>query len=288
MLLRTPGFSFAAALVLALGLGATTAIFTLVERLLLSPLPYPDADRLVWIWNVPPTSGAGMRSLFGNDLDEIRRESHIFESVGGAFPGTWNVTGVGEPLRLAGARVTADFFPTLGIRPQTGRLFLPEEYHTGREMVAIFSYSFWQNHLGGDPNILGRRISMDGVSFEIVGVMPKDFALSADADLWAPLPVDSPYIAGTEMAMGAELRTAETQRRTRAGSGRIERNRDGSGGEISGGQRIRAEGGLLSRPGSGIGPADVVDFRDRGGMRAADRVRQCRKFAAGARCESGA
>ncbi len=196
MLLRTPGFCFAAALVLALGLGATTAIFTLVERLLLSPLPYPDADRLVWIWNVPPTSGAGMRSLFGNDLDEIRRESHIFESVGGAFPGTWNVTGVGEPLRLAGARVTADFFPTLGIRPQTGRLFLPEEYHTGREMVAIFSYSFWQNHLGGDPNILGRRISMDGVSFEIVGVMPKDFALSADADLWAPLPVDSPYIAG--------------------------------------------------------------------------------------------
>jgi putative ABC transport system permease protein len=196
MLFRTPAFSFAAALVLALGLGSTTAIFTLVERLLLSPLPYPHADRLVWIWNVPPRSGVGLRGLFATDIDEIRRESHLFESLGGAFPGSWNVTGAGEPQRLAGVRVTADFFPTLGIQPQIGRLFLPEEYHTGREMVAILSYSFWQNHLGGDPNVAGRRISMDGVSFEIVGVMPQEFALSADYDLWAPLPPESRYAAG--------------------------------------------------------------------------------------------
>lgn len=196
MLFRTPAFSFAAALVLALGLGATTAIFTLIERLLLSPLPYPDADRLVWIRNVPPQSGAGLRGLFFADIDEIRRESRLFESLAGAFPGTWNVTGVGEPQRLAGVRVTPDFFSTLGIQPQIGRLFLPEEYHAGHEMVAIFSYSFWQNHLGGDPNIVGRRISMDGVSFEIVGVMPREFALSADYDLWAPLPPESPYVIG--------------------------------------------------------------------------------------------
>jgi putative ABC transport system permease protein len=196
MLFRTPAFSLAGALVLALGLGATTAIFTLVERLLLSPLPYPEADRLVWIWNVPPHSGAGLRGLFGSDIDEIRRHSRVFESLAGAFPGTWNVTGLGEPQRLAGARVTADFFPTLGIQPQTGRLFLPEEYYSGREMVALFSYSFWQNHLGGDPNIVGRRISMDGVSFEIVGIMPREFAPLADYDLWAPLPPESPYLEG--------------------------------------------------------------------------------------------
>src|ERR1035437_5745296 len=196
MLFRTPAFSFAAALVLALGLGATTAIFTLIERLLLSPLPYPDADRLVWTRSVPPQSGAGLRGLFFADIDEIRRESRLFESLAGAFPGTWNVTGVGEPQRLAGVRVTPDFFSTLGIQPQIGRLFLPEEYHAGHELVAIFSYSFWQNHLGGDPNIVGRRISMDGVSFEIVGVMPREFALSADYDLWAPLPPESPYSMG--------------------------------------------------------------------------------------------
>jgi putative ABC transport system permease protein len=211
MLFRTPAFSLAAALVLALGLGATTAIFTLVERLLLSPLPYPAAERLVWIWNVPPQSGAGLRGLYASDIDEIRRESRIFESLGGAFPGSWNVTGAGEPQRLAGVRVTADFFPTLGVQPQTGRLFLPEEYRVGHEMVAILSYSFWQNHLGGDPDIAGRRISMDGVSFEIVGVMPRDFALSTDNDLWAPLPPDSPY------AIGRTWRWVQTCGRLKAG-----------------------------------------------------------------------
>jgi putative ABC transport system permease protein len=196
MLFRTPGFSFAAAMVLALGLGATTAIFTLVERLLLSPMPYPDADRLVWIRNVPPKSGVGLRGVFFPDIDEIRRESRLFETLGGAFPGSWNVTGLGDPQRLSGVRVSRDFFLSLGIQPQIGRLFLPEEYHSGREMVAIFSYSFWQNHLGGDPNVAGRRISMDGNSFEIVGVMPREFALSADYDLLAPLPAESPYNTG--------------------------------------------------------------------------------------------
>jgi len=189
-------FSLTAILVLALGLGATTAIFTLFERLILSPLPYPQADRLVWIWNVPPRAGAGLRGLFAPDIQEIQRESRVFESVGGMFEGTWNVTGVGEPVRLAGVRVTPDFFPTLGVPPKLGRAFRPEEYHSGREMEAIFSYSFWQKRLGGDPNIVGRRISMDGVSFEIVGVMPREFALAGEIDLWAPLPAESPYTAG--------------------------------------------------------------------------------------------
>jgi putative ABC transport system permease protein len=196
MLLRTPAFSIAAVLVLALGLGATTAIFTLVERLLLSPLPYPNSNRLVWIWNVPPLSGAGLRGLFATDIVEIQRESRLFENIGGSFAGTWNVTGLGEPQRLAGVRVTSGFFPTLGIQPQIGRLFLPEEYRVGHEMVAIFSYSFWQNHLGGDPNIVGRRISMDGIAFEIVGVMPRDFVGFGENDLWAPLPPESPFAAG--------------------------------------------------------------------------------------------
>jgi len=182
--------------VLALGLGATTAIFTLVERVLLSPLAYPDGGRLVWIWNVPPRAGVGLRGLFATDIDEIRRESRLFEHIAGGFPGSWNITGAGDPQRLAGMRVTADFFQTLGIQPHLGRLFLPEEFHIGHEMVAVLSYSFWRNHLGGDPNIAGRRLSMDGVSFEIVGIMPQEFALASDYDLWAPLAPESPYAAG--------------------------------------------------------------------------------------------
>src|ERR1700722_17590635 len=131
ILFRTPGFTLAAVLVLALGLGATTAIFTLVERVLLSPLPYPDAGRLVWIWNVPPRAGAGLRGLFPTDFNEIRHESHLFESMAGAFPGSWNVTGAGEPQRLAGVRGTAVFFPTSGSHPQIGRFFSSEEYRVG-------------------------------------------------------------------------------------------------------------------------------------------------------------
>ncbi len=149
----------------------------------------------MWIWNVPRT-GAGLRSLFAADIQEIRQESRLFTNVGGAFPGTWNVTGVGEPQRLAGVRVTEDFFPTLRIRPFIGRLFRPDEYRTGREMVALLSYSFWKNHLGEDPNIVGRRISMDGVPFEIAGVMPQDFAYRRTSICGAPLPPDSPYAVG--------------------------------------------------------------------------------------------
>src|SRR5258708_8135153 len=151
MLFRTPAFSTVAALVLALGLGATTAIFTLVERLLLSPLPYPDSGRLVWIWNVSPVSGVGLRGLFATDILEIQRESRLLESIGGSFPGTWNVTGVGEPVRLAGVRVTSGFFSTLGVQPHIGRYFLPEEYPPGPEMVPLFIFPFCQNLLSADP-----------------------------------------------------------------------------------------------------------------------------------------
>src|ERR1700727_1967685 len=142
---------------------------------------------------------------------EIQGETKLVEAMGGAFPGTWNVTGVGEPVRLAGARVTSGFFGTLNMQPQIGRLFLPEEYHIGRGNVAIFSYRFWQNRLGADPNIVGRRISMDGVSFEIIGVMPREFSLPAETDLWAPLSTESPYV------VQRGWRTVETCARLKAG-----------------------------------------------------------------------
>ena len=171
----------------------------------MSPLPYPEADRLVWVWNVPPhpASGSPPGLRCSPPISMKYGVNRAFSTAwGGAFPGSWNVTGAGaEPQRLAGVRVTADFFPTLGIQPQAGRLFLPEEYHLGHEMVAVLSYAFWQDRLGGDPNIAGRRISMDGVSFEVVGVMPREFALSSEYDLWAPLPPESPYAVGRNWRM---------------------------------------------------------------------------------------
>ena len=196
MLLREPAFAFAAAVVLALGVGATTAIFTLVHSVLLEPLPYPESDRLVWIWNVPPRSGLGLRGLLGGDFLEIRGQIRSFEKLAAFFPGSWNVTGVGEPQRLSGARVTEDFFDTLGVRPSRGRVFVPDEYHTGREMVVIFSYGFWQRYFGGEPSAIGRRITLDGIPYEVVGIMPPDFALGDENDLWAPLPKESSYATG--------------------------------------------------------------------------------------------
>jgi putative ABC transport system permease protein len=201
MLFRTPAFSLAAIVVLALGLGATTAIFTLFERLILSPLAYPDADRLVWIHNLPPSAGAGFRDLLFEDFKEIRRESHVFDGIGGMFEGTWNVTGQGEPVHASGARVTPEFFTLLGAQPALGRPFLAGEYHEGHENAAIFSHSFWLKKLGGDTNIIGRRVTMDGRSFEVVGILPKDFPLEKNLDLFAPLPEESPYLAGRQWRM---------------------------------------------------------------------------------------
>lgn len=195
-LLRTPAFTLAVAVVLALGMGATTAIYTLVHSLLLEPLPYPDCGRLVWIWNVPPRSGTGLYGLLGGDFLEVRDRTRSFDKMAGLFPGSWNVTGAGEPQRLSGARVTEQFFETLGVQPMLGRAFRSEEHSTGREMVVIFSHNFWRRHFGGDPGVVGGHITMDGIPYEVVGVMPPEFPLAAEYDLWAPLPRDSTYATG--------------------------------------------------------------------------------------------
>src|SRR5215470_19952827 len=136
-LAREPAFTLAASVILALGMGATTAIFTLVRSLLFEPLAYPGSDRLVWMWNNAPRSGFGLRGLSGPDFLEIRGQNRSFEQIGGFLTGSWNVTGIAEPERLAGARVTNGFFETLGLQPFAGRPFLPEEYRTGRDNVVI-------------------------------------------------------------------------------------------------------------------------------------------------------
>ncbi len=194
--LRAPAFTLAAAVVLALGMGATTAIFTLVNSLLLEPLAYPDSGRLMWIWSVPPRNSTALNELSGGDFLEIRRQSRTFESLACFFRGSWNVTGIGEPQRLPGARVSEGFFETLGVRPMLGRGFLPDEHQTGREMVVIFSYGFWRQRFGGDPGAVGRHVTLDGIPYEVVGIMGPDFPLATEYDMWAPMPRDSIYANG--------------------------------------------------------------------------------------------
>jgi putative ABC transport system permease protein len=194
MLAREPGFTLIAAVLLALGIGATTAIFTLLNSVLFEPLPYPDSARLVWVLTAPAKAGPGFLSLFGRDYLEIRDHNCCFESMAGYVDQSWTVTDGGEPVRLSGARVTPGFFETLKIQPAIGRSFRAEEYHKGNEMVAILSYPFWQHHYGGDPNLIGRRVPMDGISYEIAGIMPSGFPFETQHDMWAPLQAESDYM----------------------------------------------------------------------------------------------
>lgn len=196
MLFRDPAFTVAAAVVLALGMGASTAIFTLVHAVLLAPLPYPDSARLVYVWTTRLESGTGTDILSAEDFREFRAKIVSFEKTAGYIRNSWTVTGIGQAQRLSVMNVTDGFFETLGIRPALGREFRADEFHAGRDMEAIFSHEFWRDRLAGDPGAIGRRITLDGVSFEIVGVMPAGFPLDNEFDLWAPLAVESPLAQG--------------------------------------------------------------------------------------------
>ncbi len=196
ILVREPSFALISAIVLALGIGAATAIFTLVHSLLLEPLPYPDSSRLVWISGTPPNMSRGSSALMGADFLEIRDRNHSFSSVAAMLGGGWIVTGGGDPETIMGARVTPGFFETLGIMPMLGRVFLPEEHRLGREMEVIFSYRYWQRRFGGDPSMIGRRVTLDGIPYEVVGIAPANFPLEGAYDMWAPLQMDSAYATG--------------------------------------------------------------------------------------------
>ena len=192
MLAREPGFTLTAAILLALGIGATTAVYTLLDRLLFEPLAYPESARLVWIQGA---SGAAFGPMLGGDYQEIHDHMRNFENVAAFIDGNWTVSGDGaEAERLSGARVTAGFFETLGVPPALGREFSPDEYHNGREMEVIFSDLFWRRRYGGDPSIVGRHVTLDGISYEVAGVMPAGFPLESQHDMWAPEQEESPYI----------------------------------------------------------------------------------------------
>lgn len=190
---RQPGFTLAAAVVLALGMGATTAVYTLIRGVLLEPLAYPQSDRLVWIWNAPPRPITGLSGLVGGDFQEVRDRTRAFSRVAGLRTGLWILTGAGESAGIFGARVTDQFFETLGVQPVLGRAFLPGEYRTGHEMEAIFSNHFWRQRFGSDVGVVGRSITLDGIPYNVVGVMPPGFPMEEQFDMLAPLQMDGPY-----------------------------------------------------------------------------------------------
>ncbi len=190
-LARKPAVTLVAVVTLALGIGATSAIFSVVDAVLVRNLPYPGADRLVLLWSTFANAGGARGGSAIPDYRAWRDESRSFASMGGFYYRDLNLaTGTDEPEGVQSACVTASLFPTLGIAPRVGRAFVPEDETFGRHYVALLSHRLWQRRFGGDPQVIGRQVQIGGVRHTIVGVMPAGMPFLDDiprVDLWVPL-----------------------------------------------------------------------------------------------------
>jgi predicted permease len=202
MLRKNPAFTIVAVLTLALGIGASTAVFSVVNAILLKPLPYPNPERILIPWRLPPAGvNLGFPELpWGRvETEFLFQESKTFQSLGAFKSDTFNLTGSDEPVRLDGLRASAGFFPAMGISPALGRAFTAEEDQPGHNREVILSGSLWRETFGRDPGILGRVIELNGEPYTVIGVMPPGFAfprseemppifnLPREIQLWVPL-----------------------------------------------------------------------------------------------------
>jgi putative ABC transport system permease protein len=188
MLARSPGFTLIAVLALALGIGANSAIFSIVNAVILKPLPYEKPEQLVQLWmrftNIGiPNDQNWVSAPEFVDLQKNQSLSHLAAISSDSF----NINISGAPERIESAVVSASFFPLLGVQAQLGRVFLPEEGQPGRQHVVLLSDGLWRRRFGGDPAISGRKLVMNGQSYLIVGVLPHDFQLPLEAEVWTPL-----------------------------------------------------------------------------------------------------
>jgi predicted permease len=206
MLLRQPGFSLLAVFTLALGIGASTAIFSVVNPILFEPLPYPQSRQLTMLWDHGP-DGSRQDVTFGT-YREIAERSHSFEAL--AVMRSWqpNLTGQTEPERLDGQRVSASYFQALGIAPAQGRDFDASDDQINGAKVAILSNKLWQRRFNSDPEIIGRQIMLDDAGFTVIGVMPNGFenVLSPSAEVWTPLQYDAALPSLQSREWGHHLR----------------------------------------------------------------------------------
>jgi putative ABC transport system permease protein len=187
---KSPGFSAAAIVVLALGIGANTAIFSVVNAVLLRELPFQDADRLVQVWHVPPAkSFPGMTRFAVSAANYIdwQQQNHVFEQMAIYSFSSFNLITSNQPEAIQGAAVSPDFFFALRSRPILGRTFLPEEDQPGHAHVAILSYGMWKSHFAANRNIVGQHITFNEETYTVVGVMGSNFRFPDWAKVWTPM-----------------------------------------------------------------------------------------------------
>jgi predicted permease len=201
-LLKNPGFTIVIVLTLALGIGASTAVFSIVNSVLLKPLPYPASQQIVFPWRLAPH---GLQLGYDEipwgrpEFLLLAKESKAFQFLGAFKSDSFNLTGSGEPIRLNGVDASAGFFPALGVEPILGRVFNAQEDTSGSEHVVVLSYSLWREQFGGNPAIVGRSIELNASAYTVVGVMPASFSFphaeempggftfERDVRLWVPL-----------------------------------------------------------------------------------------------------
>jgi predicted permease len=187
MLRKNPGFTAIAVVTLALGIGANTAIFSIVNGVLLRPLPYEDPERLFTISNNAPGKGYKDFGASPPDFRMLRDQNHTFTSLSAFYNADFNLTGADRPERVSAAVVSAEYFATLGVRPMLGRTFLPGEEKWGSHRVMVVSESFWRSHLNADPNF-SKTLSLDGEAYEVIGVMAAGFyTRSMNLEAWVPM-----------------------------------------------------------------------------------------------------
>lgn len=185
---RNPAFTIVAIITLALGIGANTAIFSVVNTILLQPLPYKDPERLVLVWEENAKQGYPTDTPTAANFVDWRDQNQLFEGMAAMAPDSFNLTGSGDPERLEGRRVSASFFPLLGVDPYIGRAFTAAEDQPNSGHVVLLSYGLWQRRFGGDAGVVGKTLNLNGAGYTVVGVMPPRFQFpTPDDEVWVPV-----------------------------------------------------------------------------------------------------
>ena len=194
-LAKRPGFTLTAIITLALGIGGNSAIFSVVNAVLIRPLPYPHPDRIVQIWEKSKISLEGRGPVSALNLLDWEGQSQTFESMSAYGYENKSLIGTDVPVRLIEVTATEGFFRVLQVKPAIGRTFTPEEDKPGKNQVVVLSYNVWQQKFGGSPNVLGQELTLDGEKDTVIGVMPADFQFPASAELWKPMGIDQNHTA---------------------------------------------------------------------------------------------
>ena len=284
MFRQTPGFTLAALAALTLGIGANTAIFSVVNSVLLKPLPFPDPDRLVLFLNVGPNGSGSGASV--PKFNVWREQTPAFQDAAAYRFGVMNLTGGDSPEQLPSARVTADFFRLFGAQTAVGRTFTADEDRPNGGKVVVLSYGFWQRRFGGDPQVVGRTLPLSGDSYVVIGVLAPSFnsaQFDPFADVWTPFQMDPAstdqahyFTAAARLKPGVTLAMANTQMQAAAEQFRAKFPK-----------AIGPKARLRRAAAAGAHGAQRQDLAAGAGrrrqLRAADRVRERREPAAGAR-----